>query len=72
MSGPLKPCPFCGSAIVAVDDNAMHGWWCPEWIAWCRNCAARTARFDSKDEAIAAWNRRAEVAAQPDEKGDSA
>ena len=52
----LKPCPFCGSESIAVE---LHG----EYYVRCANCecqvAVVTPLFDSKNEAITAWNRRA-------------
>lgn len=51
----LKPCPFCGgeARFANTDEN---------WIA-CVDCGAETTFFDTKEEAIEAWNRRANDAA---------
>lgn len=48
----LKPCPFCGSNGVVVDEI------CPSRYVRCRGCGAEGGLRDSRDEAAAAWNRR--------------
>ena len=53
----LKPCPFCG--LDTPDYCDEHG---GDWhFIQCRSleCQAEGSRARSKDEAIAAWNRRA-------------
>lgn len=53
----LKPCPFCGSeAKHYYDDN---GWMNTDWVS-CENddCGAQTCLHESKELALAAWNRR--------------
>jgi len=50
----LKPCPFCGGAAVVVpDDND-----CWSFVE-CKFCAAQSDGCRTKEDAIAAWNRRA-------------
>jgi len=61
MTEPLLPCPFCASAgSIELDDNE---WWyvrCPNG-----NCPAFNSNpYDTKAEAIAAWNTRAVPVAQ--------
>lgn len=59
MGEELKKCPFCGSndvlIVKAIDFRQTR-------IA-CNNtkggCGASTDYFDTKEQAIAAWNRRA-------------
>lgn len=56
----LKKCPFCGGeALLDYDFNGIgvtYGIHCPK----C-HCAIIDTGTYSKDEAIAAWNRRADV-----------
>lgn len=50
MAENLLPCPFCGPSTLKVDN----------WGAWyvkCEDCDARQTA-DTKDRAIAEWNRR--------------
>lgn len=57
----LKPCPFCGSDDVgcwttsAILPNGKH----PHFVR-CDNCWATSNSCCSTEEAIEAWNRRAE------------
>lgn len=53
----LKPCPFCGSEDVHCDDVSRG---CDMWFVQCYECFATFPHFDSKYEAIEAWNRRSE------------
>ena len=55
----LLPCPFCGGEA-CVEEVARH-----KWIAICADkyrCGTEGWFEDTRDEAIAAWNRRAESA----------
>lgn len=68
----LKPCPFCGGAPKIVDDNGRHGM----VFSVRHQCESTGGRFnrygsvdrltidtgwyDSEQEAIDAWNTRAE------------
>ena len=50
----LKPCPFCeGKAEITSYHNAAI-------FVQCTDCYATFPHFDSKEEAIEAWNRRAD------------
>lgn len=50
----LKPCPFCGGeAIVEMDES-----WYWEWHTYCPQCFTDRGHFNSKYEAIDAWNTR--------------
>ena len=53
---PLAPCPFCGSANVALCSEAS----CEGEKFWvkCRHCGASSAKLSQKTDAINAWNRR--------------
>ena len=55
----LKPCPFCGGdarynriTYHTVIANESH-------IVFCAKCGASTQKYKTKQEAIAAWNKRA-------------
>ena len=50
----LKPCPFCGDKEIVVSPTGFHG----AYIAYCIQCHSNTGDYDTKEEAIAAWNRR--------------
>lgn len=47
----LKPCPFCGGEAKLI---------CPRGrVTWIRCCIFETKVFQTKKQAIEAWNRRA-------------
>lgn len=48
----LKKCPFCGGEAEIAGDKIF-------WVI-CKECTAETKCFDTREEAIEAWNRRAE------------
>lgn len=61
----LKPCPFCGGKAEYYCEE--HDW--SDWgyistakyydaYVECEKCGARTELFDTKQEAIDAWNKR--------------
>lgn len=61
----LKTCPFCGSKAESFSDACF----CAEdgrkiaeikWFVWCTECSALVSG-ESKEEALEAWNRRADV-----------
>lgn len=60
----LLPCPFCGGEAQRDSNNAHNGDRMDDflWFAvYCPTClCASTPSFDTPDEAVAAWNRRAE------------
>ena len=58
----LKPCPFCGWSNIAVyanPNNTLKRYGVEQYKVCCVNCAAQLYR-GKKQEAIDAWNRRAE------------
>lgn len=56
----FKSCPFCGGdAFMNLEGRKF-------WIE-CRGCAAETGCFKTEDEAIEAWNTRAERECEPTE-----
>jgi Lar family restriction alleviation protein len=51
----LKPCPFCGGNSDGIVILERYG-----YFIVCEHCYGRTGEFHTKEEAIEAWNRRAE------------
>lgn len=57
MSEELKPCPFCGGP--AETSRGLHNY--DMWGIWCPDCKISVcALYPSEQDAIDAWNRRAE------------
>ena len=56
----LLPCPFCGSKNVCCGDAGCNNF----WYVQCDDCFATFPHFDTKQEALDAWNTRA-----PKERG---
>lgn len=59
MASELKRCPFCGGEAELYHAEATNCWY-----VYCKDetgCSASIDKgfFNSKEEAIAAWNRRA-------------
>lgn len=50
MEKALKPCPFYGGEARIVGYTAF-------WII-CQECVSESKVFDTKEEAIEAWNKR--------------
>jgi Lar family restriction alleviation protein len=58
MTTDLEPCPFCGGVPYQGSETREVGEL--DWFVACGNyCGAACEAFESQDEAIAAWNRRA-------------
>ena len=59
MSEELKPCPFCGSAhvaIVAEDRGNLVARW---WYGYCHDCHACGPEDLGRSGATESWNTRA-------------
>jgi Lar family restriction alleviation protein len=55
MTQELLPCPFCGGEAWVADFGDIS----PLWLVGCNLCdATMDAGYDTKELAIAAWNRR--------------
>ena len=55
LTNELKPCPFCGSSDLWIDGGECLN----NFEVVCTKCGGRIGYFDTKADAIAAWNRRA-------------
>ncbi len=58
MSEELKPCPLCGGRA-EIWRAHPEGPKRKAWIACVDRCLVLTREYDTTEEAIAAWNRRA-------------
>ncbi len=54
----LLPCPFCGGEVFMMQHQA--GFWMVEHKHVNFECPIHIAFFDTKEEAVARWNRRAD------------
>jgi Lar family restriction alleviation protein len=61
----LLPCPFCDAKPQPVPQNGFRQLPKGDWTKhiWCENCGAQSGEKDMAEDAIAAWNRRANPAA---------
>ena len=54
----IEACPFCGlygKAKSRYSDNSMSMF----WFVQCIGCKAKTGNYDTKEQAVRAWNGRA-------------
>ena len=58
MSDDLKPCPFCGTMPVIHCVDATYDTWYIECVYGGCSCKPETWYYDTKEEAIEAWNTR--------------
>ena len=56
MKEKLKPCPFCGSENIIIEEGPISGGFC----ATCNSCFALGPWSSCEDEAIKTWNERTE------------
>lgn len=54
MKEKLKPCPFNSPCI--GEGKIMHN--ADIWYVFCKNCGRHTNSYQTRAEAIKAWNRR--------------
>lgn len=59
MTNELKPCPFCGSDRIALDEEYNEIIKEPMYRVECWNCGGTGCDTYDKDKAIKAWNQRA-------------
>ena len=55
----LKPCPFCGGEARPVLYHNFAGTYIRHYVR-CQQCLATTDKYEKRDIAIEAWNRREE------------
>ncbi len=68
MPNELRPCPFCGNKNVSVvTDNLEYSLGFVDFADFqvicsttSKGCGATSGKYSDKDEAIEAWNRRAD------------
>lgn len=59
MTPILKPCPFCQSPRVRIENGLEHGWGLDEeWRVHCRDCGAIGPLWCHETRAIQFWNAR--------------
>ena len=60
MIAALEPCPFCGAKAKHFHRPDTTGWSNTDWVC-CANdsCGVCTALEETRDAAVAVWNRRA-------------
>jgi Lar family restriction alleviation protein len=67
MTAPeLKPCPFCGFKAALCTTDRSH----PVYWVECISCNADATPSTDKEEAISAWNTRADTAAAKQQEAD--
>ena len=57
MTEELKPCPFCGEKTELEIDDPFE-FIAEDFFVFCNKCSTTGPLGETKDEAIAAWNRR--------------
>ena len=56
----LKPCPFCGGEAEMCEDSiTAFGKYRKLYVVVCKNLCVKTRQWYSEEQAIEAWNRRA-------------
>ena len=62
MAGELLPCPFCGCAAwMNSHGSIFHGGIMGHRVECQGECHAMTCYWHSKEEALEAWNMRADL-----------
>lgn len=54
----VKPCPFCGGTDIRMDESFGTDSW--SFGRWCHACGSIGPISESAEQALAAWNRRAD------------
>lgn len=58
-AGSVLPCPFCGTDV--GDSGCTHYPDREEHYVWCSHCCTQSGRYQTRRQAIAAWNHRVPV-----------
>ena len=58
MEKELKPCPFCGSTDIEVEEYLPESCCTKFWKVACTDCCGGFQSEHNKKEAVAIWNRR--------------
>lgn len=58
MNEELKPCPFCGSENIEVEDDNFGTTFSSVWLVECLTCGVRSATDERESSAIKGWNAR--------------
>jgi len=59
MNEKLKRCPFCENRSPTLGTLTYRNGYMTATV-YCENCGVETGGYSSEEEAISAWNRRAE------------
>ncbi|MBD5585809.1 MAG: restriction alleviation protein, Lar family [Clostridia bacterium] len=54
MTQDIKPCPFCGSNDIRCFYNESED----TYFVFCNECAIRTAKYPTREQALQVWNKR--------------
>lgn len=71
MDGDLLPCAHCGGKAKSYHHDSGDGWSNTDWVCCVGDgdgdddsCGMQTCLFETREQAVACWNRRPTVAPQ--------
>ena len=56
----LKPCPFCGNIDIELNSKILMHSDCERFWIECPDCQISTRYFETNEDALRMWNKRAE------------
>ena len=62
-----KLCPFCGGSANVIKNKTMNMkfyYVVPYYFVMCSQCRAQSHKFETDEEAIEAWNKRARLTSE--------